>query len=214
MWAHIQKQESQFRARRYKMKLSELIPIPGQINLPEEKEAATTDDIAENLEKLQQPNDFIDEFAINAIRTQETKATIYTPAFDHEKWVKQLEEDDEDECNRRPHRSRRTPTFSSPTTSISSTSTSNHRTTTTGSEHETTQTISDTESNEPFDPPDEWPPNFYDAGERYQENESSSTLSNEEGQIPSTPPNSPEDQNPSQYEEEEQRLTISLKSAL
>ena len=106
-WATVQKHDSQFRAKQYKVKEAELVKLPGQDYKRE---------IEEELQPINAPDELIDEFAditylsckvLRTISKQMLKLTdIYRPSRDYEKLVEQLEEDEdfttEDHGNERP----------------------------------------------------------------------------------------------------------------
>ena len=89
-WATIQKHESQFRAKRYEMKLAELILIPGQATTNQEK-----DPIEEDMTrtKFTPENDTI---LPNVMKTKVKKeTTIYRAPGDYEKLMEMIQFDEE-----------------------------------------------------------------------------------------------------------------------
>ena len=97
-WATIQKHDSQFRAKQYKAKLTELIRLPGQ----NYKSESTNED----MQQMYSPQELVDEFAnitqltcriLNLVATNvEKMSEIYRHPRDYEAFLRQLEEDDED----------------------------------------------------------------------------------------------------------------------
>ena len=98
-YATLQKHDSQFRAKQYKLKISELLLLPNQ------KLEQATDDLEKTLQPLP-TNDIEDEFTkvnnlsfklFNIIANQiEKLEDVYRPSRDYKRFIQQLEEDDED----------------------------------------------------------------------------------------------------------------------
>ena len=190
-WATIQKSDSQFRAKEYEVKQSELIPLPDQSTPNKQAKPVEIEDEID----LQH----IELLKTNAIKTlaklmKITMKSCYNSPIDYERFKKEVEEDDD--------------VISVPVTTNTTESVSSRNET--SSESSQFNTSNEGEEDYYYSDPDSTVPNT----ESSTEGDSSSTIHDSDDELPATPFNTPEDNNGKEYCLNHNELITALRSTI